>query len=487
MSLEDTLKRGYEALEKQDYPTAAELARAALRDAPKNAGALTLLGRLAMISMRYDVALSVFGSLTQEPSPAETWLDLARALVGLRRDAEAAEAARAATQLSPNSVAAHMTLAEVLMSLNERDEAADSYRRVITIDPAETRAHLGIARSLDLGVGAPEVARMQALLGQQAIGHTRLGHLHYALSFVYKRNGESKKFIHHMFAANAEQKLERPGSKTFYEETFDRLERAFSRDTFIKAVGGVDSDPAPIFIIGMPRSGTTLVEQIISAHPQVAAGGELNYGRAVLAQSVEQMTGKPFPEGWEALGAQKMVALEQPFTHLLKLIAQEKKYVTDKTPGNYHLLGLLFLLFANRNIISVRRDPMDVAFSILQQHFDDRSPHTYDIELLAYVYWRYERMMYLWESTFGGKIQTVRYEELVANPEKEGKALLESVSLNWDPGFLNFHTSKKAVHTLSMQQVRRPVNTASVGAWRKYEADLQPLRKALLAEKLVEA
>lgn len=486
MSLEETLQRGYQALEKQDHHAAAEYARAALKQSPTSPGALTLLGRLAILSMRYDVALSIFEGLTKAPTPPEIWLDLARTLVGLRRDAEAVEAARAATNLAPNLPTTHLMLAEVLMSLNQRNEAADAYRRVITLDPAETRAHLGLARSLDLGAGSPEAVRMHAILGQQNIGHTRLGHLHYALSFIYKRNGDTKKFIHHLYAANNEQKLERPGSKAFYKESFDRLERAFSRDNFVKATGGASSDPAPIFIVGMPRSGTTLVEQIISAHPQVAAGGELNYARAVLAPSVEQITGQPFPLGWEGLGAQTMLSLEQPFTHLLKLIAQDKKYVTDKTPGNYHLLGLLFLLFKNRNVISVRRDPMDVAFSIFQQHFDDRSPHTYDIELLAYAYYRYERMMNLWERTFGSSIHTVRYEDLVANPEKEGKALLGAVGLDWDPNFLNFHTSKKAVHTLSMQQVRRPVNTQSVGSWRKYEAELQPLRKALVAESLIE-
>lgn len=479
MSLEDNLKRGFEAFERGDYPAASDLARAVLRESPKNSGGLMLTGRLALVAQRLDVALSIFTGLTQEPSPAAVWIDLARTLVALRREEDAVEAARAAVDLDPESIDGFVTLGEICLSLNVPDRAAQAFRRAQQMDFAETRAYLGLSRCMDLAVGSPEVAAMQALIKLPAMPKPRLAHLHYALSSTYKAAGDADKFFKHLAEAHAAQKAANPGSRESYRVIFDRLEQAFIRDKFVQAVGAGPSTPTPIFILGMPRSGTTLVEQIIGGHPDVAVGEELQYGRQTFTPAFEQLTGRPFPEGYETLGGAKMNELARQWTQFLSMIARGKTFITDKSPGNFHMIGMLLLLFPEAKIINLRRDPMDVCFSILQQPFEVNAPHTYDEDLLAYYYARYERLMALWESYLSNRILGVRYETLVRQPEAEGRRIMNFCGLAWDPSLLNVHQRNRAVHTFSAQQVRQPINTASIGAWRKYERQLAPMRKAL--------
>ncbi len=486
MSLEETLRQGFDAFGRADYHTAAECARAVMRESPKNAGALTLTGRLALVSQRLDVALPLFVSLTEQECAAETWLDLARTLVALRREEDAIEAIRAAASLDHGLPAAPMMLGDTLVSLNRRDEAIEAYRRVLAIDYAHTGALLGLSRVASLGVGSPEVARMHQLL-TKPLPSRNIAEVHYALSTVYKRHGEDKKFIEHFFAANDAQKQEHAGAREFYARTFDALESAFTLENMSQARGAPGVLPAPIFVLGQPRSGTTLIEQVVSQHPDVVAGGELEYMREVLRPALQQVTGKPFPEGWHLLKPEQFRDLGLGYSSRLRALSNEKPWVTDKSPGNFHLIGLLPFLFPNGKIIHVRRDPMDNCFSILQQPFLDRSPHTYDINLMAYAYARYQRLMNLWQRAFPDRIHTVQYEDFVANSEAEGRRLLEACGLEWNPSFLDFHRrTKSAVHTFSATQVRQAVHSESVGAWRKYERALEPLRKALVAEGVLQ-
>ena len=156
--------------------------------------------------------------------------------------------------------------------------------------------------------------------------------------------------------------------------------------------------------------------------------------------------------------------------------------MTDKTPGNYHVLGLLRLLFPQGKIVHIARDPMDTCFSILQYPFDDRSPHTCDVDLLAYVYARYRRLMHRWQDLFGGEFITVEYERLVESPGSEARRVFEHCGLEWSDAYLEFHRGGGAVRTFSAPQVRRPIYQSSVGAWREFADELAPLRRALQSQ-----
>jgi hypothetical protein len=306
--------------------------------------------------------------------------------------------------------------------------------------------------------------------------------LHYSLAQVYRQNGNRRDFFEHLLKANAEQRRLCPDSLEHYATHFDRIEQAFDSHTLERVTRLPPISPAPIFIVGMPRSGTTLVERIISGHPEVAAGGEIDYMRGPLRRGFERLTGSPFPLGFEKVAERERVGLVAPYGRRLEIIGLGSRYVTDKTPGNFHLLGLLHLLFTGCRIIHVKRDPLDTCFSILQFPFDDRSPHTCDIELLAYVYGRYVRLMKYWETLMGEFILTVEYEKLVSDPAAEGQRLFEHCGLDWKEDYLEVQRAGGAIRTFSATQARQPIYRSSVGAADVFGEELAPLRNALQAE-----
>ncbi len=323
---------------------------------------------------------------------------------------------------------------------------------------------------------------MRRLAGSAALRPTEAAGLHYALAQASRRAGRREAFIRHLFEANALQRSVSPAGRAEYAENLDRLEAAFTPAAFANAARAAPTAPRPIFILGMPRSGTTLLERLLAGHPEVRAGGELDYMRRPLRRAVERVTGQPFPRGFEAVPAADMTAIAEAFARRLETIGQGSRFVTDKTPGNFHLLGLLRLLFPEGRIVHVVRDAMDTCFSILQFQFDDRSPHTCDMGLLAYAYARYLRLMQRWQSLCGDGFITVRYEDLVASPASEGQRVFAHCGLDWRDEFLDFHRGGGAVRTFSALQVRRPIYQTSVGAWREFEDELAPLRLALESE-----
>lgn len=481
-TVSEEVKRGFEALGRGDQKSAADIAREAMRVAPKHPGVLMLSGRLALEAKRYELALQVFQTLTAMPvSSAEAWLYLGRTFLAVRRDEAALAAFRQAVARDPTWTLALQTLGEAYVSNNMLEEATQAFRRGIEVDPRNTAAYEMLPRAADITPNSPDAGAMEALVRQSSLGPAQRAQLHYGLSFIYKRAGDGANFIKHMFAANAAQSEELPAKRKFVDKTFDREEAAFTVDAMRKAQRADPASPTPIFIVGLPRSGTTLVEQIIGGHADVKMGGEQLYEDALAAQ-MEQFTNVRFPGKFETLSKQQMNALAETWSANMKLIAAGKSFVTDKTPGNYHILGLLPLLFSNAKVISVRRDPMDVAFSILQHPLQVRAAHFHDVEGLAHYIARYQKIMAFWEQAFGSHLLTVRYEDLVAKHEEQGKRIAAYCGLQWDPVMLDVASRGGAVHTFSAQQVRRDVNQDAVGAWRAFERDLEPLRKAMKAE-----
>jgi tetratricopeptide (TPR) repeat protein len=449
---------------------------------PNDPAALTLVGRLALVSGEPDVAQRIFARIVAEhPAVAASWLDLAFALRDLGRHRDAADATERALALDGANVAAWIKLGEIALSLHERERASGAFRRALKIAPDNVAALRGLSNAED-PVPDEVAKRMEDLCRSSELGGRMLAELHYSLAQIRRRAGRDAEFIEHLLAANAKQRALCADGRNEYRAQFDRLEACFTKDAFAQAARAHECEPIPIFILGMPRSGTTLLEQIVGAHPEVRAGGELDYMRGPLRSAFERDTGAPFPAGFETLSAEGMSAIASAYSRRLKLIADGRRFVTDKTPGNFHLLGLLRVLLPNCKIVHVARNPMDTCFSILQYPFDDRSPHTCDMELLAYVYARYVKLMRRWHELFAHDFVTVEYERLVEAPADEARRVFEHCGLEWHDSFLDFHRTDTPVRTFSAAQVRRPIYKSSVGAWRAYADALAPLANALRSE-----
>ena len=477
--------RAYAAFAAGKYDEARDCAERVLRSAADDPATLTLKGRLALLGGEPDTAEGLFRRVVERhPRVVALWLDLASALRDLGRHEEAARAVTSGLTLEPDSADAWLKRGDILLSLGDREAAADAFRRVLALRRDSVPAFRGLCLATDVAPDSEPAQRMLALARSSSLSPREQAELHYALAQVFRQAGRGRDFIDHVLAANAKQRALCRDGRAEYAAIFDGLEGAFTREAFAAVEHADPIEPSPIFVLGMPRSGTTLVERLLAAHPDVAAGGELNYMRGPLRRAVEQATGRPFPQGFAGLARPQLCTLATAFERRLQLIGRGARYVTDKTPGNYHLLGLLRVLFPSGKIIHVARSPMDTCFSILQHPFDDRSPHTCDMELLGYVYGRYRRLMRRWEELFGTEFVTVEYERLVSSPAVEARRLYEFCGLEWRDAYLDLQRAGTAVRTFSSAQVRRPIYRSSIEAWREFAAELAPLRSALDAALL---
>lgn len=483
MDVASETARAYQAFAAGRNAEAADRANRILECQPEDPAALTLIGRLALVSGEPDVAHHLARRvLDKSPHVSALWLDLARALGELGRPEEAADAAQRAIDIDPTDPAAWISLGEIRLSLNDRERAADAFRKALTQEPGSAGALQGLCLADEVGPDSPIAVRTEELTRSPKLRPRELASLHYALAQICRRAGCRERFIHHLFAANSTQRSICPEGRADYAAIFDRLESAFTKDAFAGIERADPIEPTPIFILGMPRSGTTLLERLLAGHPAVAAGGELDYMRRPLSRAFERQTACPFPDKFETVARPELNAMARKYANRLSLIGKGSPHVTDKTPGNFHVLGLLRVLFPHGRIVHVARDPMDTCFSILQYPFSDRSPHTCDVELLAYVYARYRRLMNRWVELFADEFLTVEYELLVESPAAEASRVFGHCGLEWNDAYLEFHGGAGAVRTFSASQVRRPIYQSSVGAWREFADHLAPLRNALDSE-----
>jgi tetratricopeptide (TPR) repeat protein len=264
-------------------------------------------------------------------------------------------------------------------------------------------------------------------------------------------------------------------------DTIAAIQETFDRSVFDDPIDGDDSDEA-VFILGMPRTGTTLVERILSSHSDVFAAGELNNFAVQMTGMVRRSVSGP------RVARDELVKLsaELDFGKLGETYIKSTRPLTghtarfiDKMPLNYLYVGLIHLALPNAKIINLRRNPMDTCYAVYKQLFVDAYPFSYDLDELGQYYVAYDNLMKHWNSVLPGVMHTVNYEDLVSNVEAESKRLVEYCGLEWQPECLTFYKSEEATTTASAAQVRKPVYQSSIGRWRDYEEQLQPVAKIL--------
>ncbi|MBK9161021.1 MAG: sulfotransferase [Nitrosomonadales bacterium] len=238
---------------------------------------------------------------------------------------------------------------------------------------------------------------------------------------------------------------------------------------------GGEGEKAPIFIVGMPRSGTTLLEQILSSHPAVHGAGELMYlNEAIMGLAGD--SGKPFPDFVPCLLAEDFARLGATYTERLWQLAPDALRITDKMPANFFYIGMIRLAMPNARIIHAMRDPMDSCFSNYARLFNDTMEFAYDLGTLGRYYVRYIKLMRHWHDVLPqGTILDLRYEDMVADTEGQARRILDYVGLPWDDECLAFHRNKRHVKTASVAQVRKPIYKTSVARWQRFEKHLAPL------------
>lgn len=429
----------------------------------------------------------------------------------------ALEAGLRAVELAPDNADAHASLAGIYAEREEESQAVASYRQALALKDEMPTALLGLGNlQMQLGdmeqAGAfftralqhagpddpaprfyltqlnkvrPGCANMAALaaLEQQAerLSEQKRITLHYALGKCYDDTGDKDRAMEH-FLAGAELKRKRLHyDSAAQEQTVAEVLSALDQGCLDRLRGAGNDSQLPIFVLGMPRSGTTLTEQIIASHPEVHGAGELRdlfqiAYRPLPADGQSQ----PFPFNLRHLSPEVVQTWAADYLARMQGRAPDARRITDKMPGNYLLVGLIHLLMPKAKIIHVRRNPVDTCVSTFNRLFQHGQEHTYDLTELGRNYRTYLQVMDHWRRVLpAGTLYEIRYEELVADTERQARGLLDYCGLSWDERCLDFHNNKRKVRTASVTQVRQPIYRSSVERWRAYEAHLGPLLDAL--------
>lgn len=435
-----------------DVEKALQCLRKAIDEYPAEPGYPITLGRVLMDANRHEEALEYFNRL-MESHPA------LKALALFNR-------------------------AMCLQVLGNLPDAKDSLEQALTLDPSLNghQQYANLLKTFEGGLPASDryIEFLQRRTQDDVPINSRIDS-YYTLSKIHESMGDYDRAFECMQRANTLKRTTIKWSMADSEAEFARMIKLFDRDFIAHCRGLAASDLKPIFVLGMPRSGTTLTEQILAAHSQVNPGGELNHlhklGTAfVAAWSHEDAAA---PERQAQLKA-ALAHVADGYTSLTAGFQDGGKRFTDKMPGNFMFLGLIYLLFPGASVVHCLRDPVDNCLSCFERQFSKGLFFSYDLQELAAYYRLYRRIMRHWREVLPEKfILDLQYEEMVAEPEGQIRRLLDFCGLPFEAACMNFHEVKRTVKTASVLQVRQPMYKTSVARWKKYGDRLAPLVEAL--------
>jgi tetratricopeptide (TPR) repeat protein len=387
-----------------------------------------------------------------------------------------------ATELLSDHADAHNNLAAAFKDMGRLNDAEDSYRRAIQIKPDYFDARYNLTKIGKVKAGDENMAELIAVEKAMQNGAAPLSikdavSVHFALGKCYDDIGDHEKAFPHFLEGGRLKRstLDYDPDKT--AQKFSGIMRNFDVVTINKLRGSGNFSYMPIFVLGMPRSGTTLTEQIIASHPEVHGAGELSDLMAIAQRDIAAVT---FPDNLRLLDPARLTGWGMEYVAGLQRRAPDMPHVTDKMPGNFLAIGLIHLMLPNAKIIHVNRNPVDTCLSCFTTLFGQGQEHTYDLAELGRYYADYTRLMEHWRKVLpAGAFLDVRYEDIVADQEAQSRRLIEYCGLEWNDACLDFHKNKRAVRTASVTQVRQPIYKSSVERWRPYEKFLGPLFDAL--------
>lgn len=483
-------------------------------DKPNEAMSWNGVGQVMSKLRRYPQAEEAFRRAMLADSASVTHLlDFAQSLSGAHKYDLAVDVLRTAIRRHPKNPASYVRLGSVFISMGRQREALLMYDLALKQDPNYSPAHFNASVALtmlgklkeayqacDAALALdPGLAGYYQLSNLGKIDDQRMAFLEnraredsgfpittrvdagFALAKEYQRRGEHAQSFSFLHNANRLKRTTMEYTVSSDTERVRLLKSMFTKDFFARFDGKLSSGLKPIFIVGMPRSGSTLVEQMLAAHPDVQAGGELPHV-PIICEEVGEIWGT---RGVASPGSDAEVIAD--LTHAAEQYAKLTEYLlryhqrfTDKLPGNFLLTGMIHLMFPHSTIIHTRREPFDTCLSCYEHLFASELAYTYDLTELGQIYRLYEEIMEHWHAVLPrDRILDVQYETIVADPEPGLRRILDHCGLSFNPACLDFHEVKRAVTTASATQVRKPIYQSSIGRWRLYRDWLHPLSDAL--------
>jgi tetratricopeptide (TPR) repeat protein len=420
--------------------------------------------------------------LALDPTNTEALVLLGQIYHDTDRYDDAVEQLEKAVALNPEAPEAYNFYGIALKSLGRLDDARAAIRKAIELQPKMFGAYANLNDLVDYSQEDELFNSMMALMDEaEEPDHRRYMSLHFALGKALEdRKAYPEALAHYLRGAKtkrAELSYDPVESKTFFTD----IAATFSKETFANRIWTGNPSDRPVFIVGMPRSGSTLVEQILSSHPGTYGAGEVKYLSRALSMSRDRFPGLPkYPQIMSAFQPFQLEAVADNYLKMLEVGAESAPRVTDKLLTNFYFVGLIHLLFPNAKIIHTQRNPIDTCLSGFTKLFKDDMAHSYDFAELGGYYRNYQALMQHWDDVLpAGVMKTVQYEEVTADVEGNARALIDFIGLEWDDACVDFHKSSRPVKTASVVQVRKPVYQTSVERWRRYGDGLKPLVEAL--------
>jgi tetratricopeptide (TPR) repeat protein len=436
--------------------------------------ALIALGRLAEADTAARHATQI------EPDNPYTWLTVATVATRLMRQEQALEAYERAARLRPDEVRLRTTLGHVHKTLGNRPRSEAAYKEALALDPGLAEAWWSLADLKTYVFDDAEIEAMQRVLAEGDRSRREVAQLHFALGRALEQRARYTEAFARYAEGNALRRLDAPFDTARFEARCARIRAFFDHRFFEERADSGDPSRGPIFIVGLPRSGSTLIEQILASHSQVEGTMELP-NILIITRELDALAPERngYPETLHRLPGAQLTALGSRYLAQTAPLRRGHERFTDKLPNNFSHIGLIHAILPQATVIDARRHPMDACFSTFKQHFAVGQTFSYALEDLGRYYRCYLALMDHWDEVLPGKVLHVQYEELVRNPEASIRRLLGHCGLPFEPGCLTFHETRRSVRTASAEQVRQPLYTSGVGHWRHFERELEPLKRAL--------
>ena len=512
--MQQTLKEGFNHLSAGRLNEAGACCRRLLESKPDLAEGHFLVGLIALELKQNWNAINAFGSVTKlQPENAAAWANLARLFMQAGQPARADTALAKAAELNdenptvmdligtvygllgdqieasewiaraldkrPDSIQFLINQANNHMFLDRMDEAEELLNRALELRPENPNAHW-LLSGLRKATDRKHIDLLEQLVKKEGKNQRALAFLSYSIG----KESEDLEDWDKAFEAFSRGAKARRSTIDFDEqaeiEMYDAFAATFTEEWLAQGADGHD-DPSPIFVVGQPRTGTTLVERIITSHSQVHSAGELKQFGNCLRRLSDYREPKRQSAKLAELGATvNPQQLGKAYMQTTAKMRGSLPRFVDKLPPNYLYIPLILRALPQAKIVHLRRDPMDACFASFKQLFADAYPHSYDQAEMARHHARYYHLMSIWRERFSGRFFDISYEDTAMNLEPNARKLIAFLDLPWEDACLDFHKQKAAVTTASVVQVREPAHTRSVGRWRRYEKQLSTMQQTLI-------
>ncbi len=474
--------------EARDFDQANALLQQVLLVEPENIHAINSLATIAIEVNMLDVAEDLLlSALKVDADNTVVIKNLALTYARLKRINKAISTYGKLLTLDNKQAFVHGELARLNLYKGETEQAVKHYRRAFRLEPSDPRNFHGLLQLDFEHVGNNEISVVKKQLKARGLSLASFRSFNFGLAYYYDKCERYDEAFSRCIKANADSTLDAANEydAAAQEDMVSDIIQTFDADLFKHHAAAGNKTTRPVFIVGMPRSGSTLVEQILATQPQVHAAGELNtidnLSKAIAtatASADDQQT--TYPEVLKTIQSEVLTRLADSHDELLgQLATNDESFVTDKMPANFLHLGLIALMFPNAHIIVCERNPLDVCLSCYFQNFAANHPYAGDLLDLGHYYQQYQRLMNHWIKVLPINIHVVNYEELVQQPDAVSQQLMAYMGLNWTPEYRDFHQSGQHVNTASVAQVRKPLYQTSVQRWKHYEQHLKQLIRLL--------